>query len=807
MKKATAVFLAESGDLGNHRAEMMVQYAARLHKRAAPSAIVIALPQMGGRLASKVPNPERLQIDEKLLNTKVEERFPFFQTQWQRYCHARNLYKPDEGGSRLKRARWHYAFLRERPIYPINIRLRAFFASDLTNFSYFDPTAGFERLCNMPPQKLPLEIALFRDDIARHVRGLDSGRRDPPLRPLKWCSTAIYWLTRQAADGLGTAHTFKDTPNAAKREIVFRLPAVRRVFPVPQVKYSDFHSAASELRSIVTYEPDPATASGIFQYVAGMGVKAIVQDYWKETDPAGRAYAHYRIAERLYENRHLKQALTLEFPIIPHWGRSRVFFLSECIRHLMRACAPIVAAKPPDHPSDLPDGFPNKPTRSFMGCDPHEVLSFCFRRVYWHEIDGNSSELDGRKLSRRHGLYHLSAELLQLMSDNEVLGNPHWALDRNFHGDYFSCAAFAQSQLGDLSGALKLLEKRYEHARETAPHSPKEMTAALDIVGVKIELHRLNGLIRIITEVEEKISKPGGAPEQSNQILLHCRILKGEIAYVEGNFDVAEAFLNFNHDEIDDVDLSVDASHYLVATLGGKAEVMAQSKGPSLADEVAIVEMRDKALQIASRRLWEFVSAGEQHVALGFRISIAHLFRNMGKYSLAETWMDSIYIDILRYGCSERTYLSFLREAGRIVFATDRPARAYAAYLKPAAIRAASRGYVRAATVAAKEAHLALEAILKLIDENGNDWATRLTEELRENEALSLESNTEMHDFVPTDPLFSFDLLSGAEWIEKLQDRNTVSEEGRRFSHEMDGLMESSSLAKDQTGSSVSGRS
>jgi hypothetical protein len=100
-----------------------------------------------------------------------------------------------------------------------------------------------------------------------------------------------------------------------------------------------------------------------------------------------------------------------------------------------------------------------------------------------------------------------------------------------------------------------------------------------------------------------------------------------------------------------------------------------------LEEEATIVELRDEALQIASRRLWHYASKGEQHVALGFRISTAHLFRNMGKLKLAETWMDSVYMDILRYGCSERTYLAFLREAGRIVRATDRPARAYAVYI------------------------------------------------------------------------------------------------------------------------------
>ena len=782
--RAVAILLSVSGALGG-RAEAMAQTALKIPKKPKiPTAVIISSVLKDRRRKSRLSNANELSIKEEEVNTDLPERYPFFREQWQHYCDLRHAYKPDEGGSRLKRARWHYAFLRERPVYPINIRLRAFFASDLSNFSYFDSTAGFRRLCNMPQAELPIEMTMFRDDVAGHVSIWDAGRREPPLRPLKWCSTAIYWLTEESAAHLGDGYTFKDLPNAKEREIV--LPeelSKKKGSPVPEVKPDNFHRAARALPAIIIYPPDP-NSPNVFHYVAGIGIKAIVQDHWMRTDPLARSYAHYRIARRLYESRHVREALSKEFPFAPHWGRSGLFFLSECIRHLMRACAPILKAKPPHDLLKRGDKFPDPPTRSMMGVDPFEVLSFCFGQVYWRELDGNSTEMNGRKLSQRHGLYHLSAELLQLMSENEELGKPHWALDPRLHGRYYACAAFAQLELGDLRNALMLFERRYDHVKATEPGTVTELMAALDVAGAKIELHELGGLADEIKNIEARLAKFEPKKDASGsveQVGLHCRILKGQIAYARDDFENAERLLkDIPYENVGDDKLSIEASHYLVATLGAKAEL------PSHQKEAA--ELMDHALQIASRQLWQYASEGEQHVALGFRISMAHLFRNMGKLSIAETWMDSVYIDILRYGCSERTYLSFLREAGRIVRATGRPARAYAFYLKPAAIRAVSRGHMRAARVAFEEARRALEDVKAAIDKAGAEWGRLLTGELREAKEFSEEADTDAHDFVPADPLFSFDLLWGIGWEERLSSKEAVTAEHAEFSAEFERL-------------------
>ncbi|WP_076866159.1 hypothetical protein [Bradyrhizobium mercantei] len=790
--RTIVVFLSFSGPFDG-LAQAIVSYALVATKRKDdPPAVIVSIPQHGKQSPMKLPLKES-SIDVDDLNiVDMRERYPFFRSIWQQYCVLRKTYRPDEGGSRLKRARWHYSFVGgERLVYPINIRLRAFFASDLTNFSYFDPTAGFDRLCNMRDQPLPVEIEMYHDDIQRWVQIWDATKKSPPLRPLKWCSTAIYWLTQDAVKDLGTKFPFVDLADADERgiELLPNLPL--KPSPTPEVDPDTFREAAKALPAILWYEPErEQLRAKTDHYVAAIGIKAIVQDHWLRTDPAARSHAHFTIAERLYDKQHKKDALGEEFPFTPHWGRSGIFFLAECIRHLMRAIAPVVKAKPSRQISWKEGEFVSPPSRSMLGCDPYEVLSFCFGQVYWKEIDGNSDEIDARKLSQRHGLYHLSAELLQLMSNNEVLGEPHWALDRKLHGKYYASAAFAQFELGNLKGAEELFEKRLAYVRETDVGSLAELTAELDLIAVKIELQQLDGLEEKIEDIDERVkANPiDGSSLAAEQVSLHCTTLRGQIRYARKEFDAAVDMLKKPHDEMKDDRLSIEASHYLVASKGAKAEELSRKLDRTPGEEKEIVDLRDEALMVASRKLWHYASEGEQHVALGFRISSAHLFRNMGKYRLAETWMNSVYIDILRYGCSERTYLSFLREAGRIVRATERPARAYAVYLKPAAIRAASRGHVRAARVAFEEAIKALFEARTAIERLGPDWEAQLAIELQEPKELSEEADAEIHDFVPADPLFSFDLLGRDQWSVRLLTTEALEKEREAFTEEFSRL-------------------
>jgi hypothetical protein len=104
-------------------------------------------------------------------------------------------------------------------------------------------------------------------------------------------------------------------------------------------------------------------------------------------------------------------------------------------------------------------------------------------------------------------------------------------------------------------------------------------------------------------------------------------------------------------------------------------------------------------------------SKGLHHQAMGFRIALARCYRRANRLDTAEVVLDAVHFDLLRYGCSERTFLSFLNEAGRIVSSRGDPIRAYATYMKPCLVRARARGFRREAQQAAEHALSILDAI------------------------------------------------------------------------------------------------
>ncbi len=99
------------------------------------------------------------------------------------------------------------------------------------------------------------------------------------------------------------------------------------------------------------------------------------------------------------------------------------------------------------------------------------------------------------------------------------------------------------------------------------------------------------------------------------------------------------------------------------------------------------------------REMLHAQSNGLHHQAMGFRIAIARWYRRANRLDTAEVILDAVHLDLLRYGCSERTFLSFLNEAGRVLGGRGDPIRAYATYLKPCLVRArAARILARGAT-------------------------------------------------------------------------------------------------------------
>jgi hypothetical protein len=81
-----------------------------------------------------------------------------------------------------------------------------------------------------------------------------------------------------------------------------------------------------------------------------------------------------------------------------------------------------------------------------------------------------------------------------------------------------------------------------------------------------------------------------------------------------------------------------------------------------------------------------------------------------------------------------------------------------------------------------------LSEIQNSIEKIGSAWDIELTSQLREPREFVEKAGTDGHDFVPADPLFSFDLLGGGEWWTRLSTREAVDSELKEFSEEFEKL-------------------
>jgi hypothetical protein len=169
-------------------------------------------------------------------------------------------------------------------------------------------------------------------------------------------------------------------------------------------------------------------------------------------------------------------------------------------------------------------------------------------------------------------------------------------------------------------------------------------------------------------------------------------------------------------------------------------------------------------------------SEGLHHQAMGFRIALARCFRRMGMLTSAETILDAVHNDLLRYGCSERTFLTFLNEAGRVLIGRGDPIRAYATYLRPCIGRAKARGFRRDAEQAASAAREALKEIRDACEKHecgqgpsGTGWADVLATAKAGHRKLLADSE-KIYEGRPLgrDPLYAYAIADAEKIIDGL---------------------------------------
>lgn len=689
----------------------------------------------------------------------IQERSDFFERQWHRYGEVRGIRLDAEANSsRLKRVRHYYL----SDAWPATIRLNAFFASNYNNFSYFDPTMGWTRMADMAVETLPIDVRLHLEEVVNRLLPMNDGKRRSALRATRWCSTAVYWLTSEAAENLGkklVPRTKLDAFHVAVSSEDGLVEVVRRA--------EEQHTNRMDLtaRAVVSSGEKLIEVDKRYVYKMDLAARAAIQDRWMRENPLDRANIHYHIALRLYRCKDDKELLGVEFPIEPHWGRSRLHFLVECLRHLIRTCDQ-------SHQTDSPgtcqwegegsETFPMAPTSKTKSCNPHEVINFCFGQIYWRELNGNgrSTHQATRKLALQHGAYHLTAELLSLMSDGQQLGKPHWALNKKYVARYLREVGFSQLDMGDLQRAKATFESLIARALASNPQNPLDVIDyQLDLTVVLASMDDLHGAGTTLAEVRTKfesitVTERTGDARLTQQIQTRIRARQAHLAYLRGSFQ--EALEHCQHIEQNSPTALVrDVAHTYISTLG------------SLGDRRSL----ELAMKICVRQLFENTSRGLHHEALGFRVALGHCFRKLGLVEAAEATLDGAYQDILQYGCSERTYLAMLLEAGRILHHQGRFLRAYAAYLKPCLDRAQQRGCARTALHAHSYARECLNQLVKAVP--GEGWSiTQIATQLEgRGDYLQIKRCREI------DPRYSYDPIAVERWLPRLKDRAALAQE------------------------------
>lgn len=694
------------------------------------------------------PRDERLSRQSKRFNDKhgryvvlngdpPEDAGEFFEAQWRRYCQKRGYHLDAEAGSsRRKRVRHYYISDDEADAWPATLRLHAFFASNFRTFTYFDPTAGWAQMTGMQLDNLPIDIALHLGELIYQLRQVDQDRkRWPAMRGIRWCSTALYWLTSDAALVLGKGHE-------------------------PNTDLSTFHGAMEALDGLVKVTSEK---NGGHTYKMDLAARAAIQDRWRAKDPRGRAEAHRLIASRLLKGMNDKELLSVEFPIEPHWGRSRMHFLAEAIRHLVRTCDHV--ERPRVFAPVLKEGaetFPECTTDEFAGCDPFEVINYCFGVLYWRELNGNGrgKHHSSRKLALRHGAYHLTGELLQLMSEGQEIGKPHWALNEVYISRYLREVAYSQLDLGDLRGAKATFESLIARARMEGQDPLDVIDYQLDLIVVLASMDDLSEAEATLADARNRLAlivDPGteDSVRLSQQLQTRIRARQAHLSYLRADYQSALDHCVYIEENMPAA-LVRDVAHTYISTLG------------AMSDDRRNLE---KAIKICVRQLFDNTSRGLHHEALGFRVALGRAFRKLEMLQAAEAALDGVYEDVLQYGCAERTYLALLLEAGRVLDDQGRHARAYASYLRPCFERAKARGYKRVAEHARTHARRCIERMLDEVPEGG--WPAEEVERRLSGrgEYLLVRKSKKV------DPRSSFDTVAIDRWAPRLLNRSVLQRE------------------------------
>lgn len=716
---------------------------------------------------------------DRTLRVRGGRRFSEFKRQWERFGDLRGKVRSEESGSRMRRMATYYSRQKKKEVWPVSIKIRALFASNFSTFSYFDPTQGFKRLAGGNFDRIS-DIESYHRDITEYIGfqrfldqvGISEGRGSRTYYyNLQYVSTALNWLTDEALTCLlGKIPGIR--PNALRLET-----EVSRI--------SSFLPVINRSVSVVDTRRHG-------RFFAGLSIKAVIQDLWAADEPYERSLAHWRIAKRLLDNQHDKDLLAREFPYPAQWGRSRIFFLGEAVRHLVRSCE--TSLRGLDN-STWESGLqmPEEPLVEVKGTSPSQVVNFCFETIFQKELNGNAGKQKSRKLAKQYGAYNLAVELLELMSEDYEIGRPHPSLRPDNHVSFVRECAFALLDIGELARAEDCFQRAI-----ALTASKDDVLQGLDLQLDLALLKTVSGAVSdaqvILDCCRERVEQVHLAliTDNPNSLLAirkmfrrligrnaHLKYVKGDVLGALHEIERISSERLWEHLKVRGAyprnilvpsfskSLQAEQEHLLIACLMAKAkdQTVESSSDPF-----------GRALDACVSALMKAQSAGMQHEAMGFRIVLARLMRRMGRPSTAEKILDVVHGDILKFGCSERTFLAFLNVAGKVLCDLGQPLRAFATYIWPCMWRASSRGFNREAAQAAASAAETLEACYRVFCSRGSGthaddlWTDCVQQALTGHQRL-LEEFEDILEGGPfeKDPLYAYAVVDAENLIRSMR--------------------------------------
>lgn len=720
---------------------------------------------------------------EQLLAIEPGSRWAFFLDQWRRFGTLRGNPRGEEVGSVLKRAQWHYQEVKDRPVWPINIRIRAYFASNLKNQAVFDPTAGFLTLAGQNASDIPEDIVSFEVDVRSFMKNWSQGYAPARLRLLRLISTAKYWLSDRMLERLQLGNDVDGELGAeAVESQMAELQFAAKKVPAPTSSMDGTQShdrtrpAIQAPAASVTTPPNrkakPERKPPEFTYVAGIGIKAIVQDDWRVSEPYTRAIAHYHIASSLFASRTDESALTGEFPFDPHWAGPDTYFVSETIRHLVRTIEAVNSRRVSKPLADFAGAFPDPPVARLKGCNPTQVMDFAFDVLYRQLLNEDKDKPDARALSKRLGAYALAVEMLQLLSEPGKMGQPHWALSPRFHRTFIRECGYALLNVGDVEGALECFERLLGtgSGSSSADLHLDYVSDNLDLCLLLAARDDLKRAARHLDSAARRLPRAKKAtiaiPDLATRKPTNVRLekLTRRIESRRANL----AYLNGDHDE----------ALKILRDAGGADGISDPEMILTRISALTLSRQKndhDEAMAACLSALLRQSSDGLQHEALGYRIALAGLLRSELRLLPAEKVLDTAHEDVLRNGCSERTFLNFLLEAGRVLGAQGRYPRAYASYLRACALRAHSRGFIREMREATTLALEALQRTRERMAELGAEgWSAEIQRLKAEDKQYNDKDSPRTLGAFARDPLYGYSIAEARPTYEDLSTESGV---------------------------------